>query len=390
MKKTLLVLAVVWVLALAATLGLYAQSSKKPEPEKQERIVLGAELLKAEEAEKRRKASGEAGVSPMPAGKYEFNGEELGLVNPKPNALDSALTALCRRYAQSDPATRQHMRRSIDGDELYTLWNFAERAAVFALRERSAARLADGLTALALIERERVDFRDLHTSVGMLQYSAEQIGADHRKLFRDAAALAEPGTAEIIRTGLTSPAGDRPAGHVEIVTEGGVGFMGWFYPEKYAPTYDLKRGAVDVARLVAADGKYRPVTPWVGPDYTGHGLGADDAAARARALASVRASASVNAWLAPGILPEDELQQLVVYLIETADEPSARALLDIARGKKSSDYHTLALREGRLFCLVLADAMTDRAKEYETPESLQRFERGLAEILRRHAGKQKS
>ena len=388
MKRTLLVLGVVWLLALTVALSLYAQSKrKKPEPRKQETVVLGTELLKAEEAERRRKASGDAGVSPMPPGRYEFDGEELGLVNPKPNALDAALTELCRRYARSDAATRARMRRSINADELYTLWDFARRAAVFGLRERSAQKLVDGLTAIALIESERVDFRDLYTAAGLLEHSAVRIGADRQKLFRDAAALAEPRTAEIILAGLDQPAEDadsRPAGHVEVVTEGGVGFVGWFYPKKYEPTYDLKRAAVDVARLVAADGKYRPVTPWVGSDFPEHLLKTGDDAALERALAAVRAAASVGAFLAPGIRPENEFQQLHVYLVETADEPSARALLDIARAKKPSDSHMLALREGRLFCLLVADAMTHGAEEFETPESLRRFSSGLAEILRRH------
>jgi hypothetical protein len=198
--KLLIAVAAVCVVCLTAVgaLLVLAQSGRV----EQERVVLGTELLKAEEAEKRRKASGVAGVSPMPPGKYEFSGEELGLVNPKPNALDSAITELCRRYAQSDAATRERMRRSIDADDLYTLQTFADRAAVFALRERSAARLADGLTAIALIETERVDFRDLYTSVGLLHYTAVRIRADHRKLFGGAAALAEPRTAEIIRAGL--------------------------------------------------------------------------------------------------------------------------------------------------------------------------------------------
>lgn len=393
MKSTLKATALAFVLAASlAPHAACAQSKRKEQQKKEEPavVLLGAELLKAEEAEKRRKASGEAGVSPMPAGKYEFNAEELGLVNPKPNALDSAITALCRRYAQSDPETRRHMRRSINGDELYTLWDFANRAAVFGLRERSAARLADGLTALALIEMERVDFRDLHMSFGMLKYSAERIGADHKKLLRDAADLAEPGTAELLRTGLTSPAGNRPAGHVEVMTEDGVGFVGWFYPKRYEPTYDLKRAAVDVARLVAADGKFRPVTPWVGYDFPGGLLKTGDEGTLERALRSVRASANVDAWLEPGIRPEEEFWQLDVYLVETEDEESARTLLDAARGKKSSDFHLLALREGRLFCVVVADATTRGAREYETPESLRRFERGLAEILRRYAAKQKS
>ena len=382
-RQTMLTLALTCVAVLAAC----AQS--KPE-KKQEPVVLGTEALKAEEAESRRKASGEAGKSPMPAGGYEFNREELGLVNPKPNALDAALTELCRRYARSDAQARAQMRRSISMDEFYTLLSFAGRMAVFGLRERSAARLADGLTAIALIEKERVDFRDLYGPLGLLYYSAVQIGADPKKLFRDAVALAEPETAEIVSAGLSWTAKEadaRSAGYEVVETEGGVGFVGWFYPEKYEPTYDLKRAVVDVARLVAADGKYRPVTPWVGYDFSGHLLKKGDDAALERALGSVRAAANVDAFLAPDIRPQEEFQQLDVYLVETADEESARTLLDAARARKPSDFHLLALREGRLFCLLVADAMTDGTKEFETPESLRRFERGLSEILRRHAAK---
>ena len=91
-KMTTLVLAVAFLTAMPALNACAQQSGRGKQ-------------------EARRKASGEAGVSPMPPGRYEFNGEELGLVNPQPNALDSALTELCRRYAQSDAATRQCLPR---------------------------------------------------------------------------------------------------------------------------------------------------------------------------------------------------------------------------------------------------------------------------------------
>lgn len=385
MKRKTLTLTAAGLLVSAAALCLYAQSRQ----EKQETIVIGKELLKAEEAEKRRKAGGEAGVSPMPPGRYESNDEELELVNPKPNDFDAALTELCRRYARSDPATRRLMRRSIDADDLYVLWNFAKRAAVFGFRERSVQRLTDGLTAIALIERERVDFRDLYGPLGLLHYVAVQTGAPHQKLFGDAAALAEPGTADIIRAGLRWSAKDanpRSSGFEQVETESGVGFLFWFHPEKYAPTYDLKSAVVDVARLLAAEGKYGTVGPWAGIDFTGHLLVADDYECK-RVLASVRAAAKADTFLAPGLLPEGSLYQLEVYLVEMADEQSARTLLDIAQRKEPSGYHTLALRGGRLVCLVAAGYMVGEGEHFETPESLRRFEKGLAEILRRHASK---
>jgi hypothetical protein len=74
----------------------------------------------------------------------------------------------------------------------------------------------------------------------------------------------------------------------------------------------------------------------------------------------------------------------MVFLVETADEPSARSLLDIAKRKKPSDDGVLALTEGRLFCLLVARAGFGGSKNEESSESVRRFSAGLSEILQRY------
>jgi hypothetical protein len=382
MKRTTLVVAAV---CLAAPAGLCACAQSK-DKKGQEPVVIGAESLKAAEAEARRKARGDVGKSPMPAGEYKFSREELGLVSPKPNELDAALAELSRRYAQSDAAARAKMRGSVSTEEFHTLLQFANRAAVFGLRERNAARVSDGLNAVAMVEQERIDYRDILWALATLHHAAARVGASPEKLFGDAAALAEPGTAELIRDFLKRSAEEKDLraswGRVEVETEGGVGLIGWGF-EKYEPAYDLKRAAVDVARLVAGD-KYEDVSAEVASGLPRVWLETDDNAALDRALRSARGGASVHASygsLAQTGMPK---QVLMVFLVELSGEADARALVEVAGRKKPSDDALLALAEGRLFCLLVARSVVADAKNEETPESVRRFNAGLTEILRRH------
>ncbi|MET0646312.1 MAG: hypothetical protein ABW208_06795 [Pyrinomonadaceae bacterium] len=381
-KMTTLTLTLICLATLTA-LVVFAQSKRK---KKQEPVVIGAEAKEAAEAEARRQAAGNTGKSPMPAGEYKFSREELGLINPKPNEFDAALADLSRRYAQSDAPERARWRRSISMDEFYTLLEFAKRVAVFGLRERSAARLADGLSAVAMVEQERVDYRDILVTLSLLHHSAARIGESPGKLFADAAALAEPGTAKLIRDFLKRPAKEKDLraswGYDEVETEGGGGFIGWGF-EKYEPTYDLKKVAVDVARLVAND-KYENVSASVADEMARHWLETDDNAALDRALRSARAGATVHASHRGGAQTGMPTQVLMVFLVEASSEADARALLEIAGRKKSPDDGVLALAEGRLFCLLVARAGFMSSKNEETNESVRRFSAGLAEILHRH------
>jgi hypothetical protein len=376
-------------LLLLAAVCASAPSAASAQTKRRKKVaVIGTERAKADAAERRRVARG--GQSPMPPGKYEVRREELGLIRPKPNAYDDALAEMCRRYASGDARTRARTRRSLAQEEFYKLIGFAEREAVFGLRSRGAEKLADGLTALAMIEVERVDERDLLVSLSLLNHSAVRIGADVGRLFRDAAALAEPATSRLIvefndRT--TAEKDLRAAwGHDEVETEAGLGFIS-FGIDEYDPTYDLKKVSIHVADLLLAD-KYIPTSVEVGYNLPPVWLESDDNTRLERAMRAVRAGAGVSA----DRTPFDVSHMFAVFILELADESSARTLLDLSnelapsreREKGPFAYSMLGVAEGRLFCLVVARPFAEGAKPVESRESLGRFREGLAEILRRH------
>lgn len=96
---------------------------------------------------------------------------------------DDALRELCERF-RTRPAG---VRNALTTDDLYALLAFAGRAAVAGMRGGDAAWIADGLTAVAMIDDERIDPRDLDPPLGILRHAAMFIGADAGALFAEAA-----------------------------------------------------------------------------------------------------------------------------------------------------------------------------------------------------------
>lgn len=192
--------------------------------------VIGEEMAAARDAERKRLDVTSGSPSPMPGAPYDRWRGELNLAKPTPLPLDGQIADLCRRFERTDEDDRAAVRRSISMDEFYTLLTFSRRSAVFALRDRRTELLRDGLLAIALIEAERVDYRDILDALSLLYFVAHRIGADASQQFKDAAALSEPAVAKLV----TDFAARAPAprdlrdawGHVEIETASGVGFVG--------------------------------------------------------------------------------------------------------------------------------------------------------------------
>jgi hypothetical protein len=96
---------------------------------------------------------------------------------------DAELRRLCERF-RARPAG---VRNALTTDDFYALLAFAGRAAVAAMRQSDATWIADGLTAVAMIDDERIDARDLDPSLGIVRHAAMYIGADAGALFAEAA-----------------------------------------------------------------------------------------------------------------------------------------------------------------------------------------------------------
>jgi hypothetical protein len=341
------------------------------------------------EVEDQRKARGNTGKSPMPDETYDFWRGETHLINPAPSALDSRLRELCQSFAKSGVESRAKTRESISEDEFYTLLTFSERAAVFGLRERNAVWLTDGLTALSMIELDRVDFRDVYVAVSLLYHSAERIGQNADQLLSAAAGLSEPKVSGLINNFIGRPPKDKTlkmmGGYDEVETRDGIGFIGWRF-ESYNPTYDLKKIAIDLAEYIAAD-KYQPGLVYVADNLPDVWLKTEDDTSLYKSLRAVQGGATINGRLRPNEYSDSESQMFIIFLVEVADESAAKTLLDLSKKKSPVDYCMLGLAEGKLFCLVVARSVVDGRKTFETPDSLARFSKGISGILGRHAGK---
>jgi len=359
---------------------------KTPSDCPDEPFVLGQQLADAHSAETKWRESGAGGKSPLLDTEYDFWRGDLSLISPTANPLDDEIRRLCKQYVLSDADGRYKIRHSISMDQFYTLINFAKRSAVFGVREAKAELVVDGLTAIAIVEQERVDFRDILWCLGLLYHAANKAGGNAEQMFHDAAALAEPEVAEFF-VNFTEQTPDyrdlrTSWGYDEVQTDDGAGFIGWGFND-YNPTIDLKSTIIDISELVASD-SYQPSQVEVATELPDVWLGGRDRAASQRILSSIRAGATVSASLRPGKHAEHDSQQFTVFLVETANESDAQTLCQSAQANKSPNHCKLALARSRIFCLVVARSFVDGVDAYETDESLIRFSASLNAILVRH------
>jgi hypothetical protein len=364
-------------------------SIKQPDgnsPEK-EGYVLGKEVARAVEAEKRRQRQGTR-ESPLSERDYDFWHGDQFLIDPAPSSLDDELRKVVRSYAASQPRQRAVMRDSISMEGFYTLMTFARRSAVFAMRERKVEIARGGLIAVAMIDPERVDFRDIPACLYLLYHAANRIGADADGMFREVGALSDSEVGKDI-VGFVERASDRrslsSSLFVEVETEKGLGFIDRDI-EKYNPTLDLKSLSIAVARLVAAD-KYQPESVALATDLPSFWLSRGRNAELERVLEGIRGGATISARLRPGEHPKHESQQFTIFIVETSNPSDAQTLVRLSQSRETRGHSMVGVAAGRLFTLVVARAFMDGVDAYETPRSLARFEGGLATILARYAGK---
>jgi hypothetical protein len=350
-------------------------------------FVLGQQLADAHEAEMKWKQGGGGGCSPLPDTQYDFWRGDLSLIRPTANDLDDRIRAVCRQYAQSNADERAEIRHSISMDQFYALISFAKRSAVFGSRESDATLVSDGLTALAMIEQERIDFRDILMCLALLYHAASKVGGDAEERFRSAAKLAETEVAGFIVDFSKQTSEYRSLreswGHDEIQTNDGVGFIGWGF-EDYNPSIDLKSTIIDLSQLIASD-SYQISHIEVATELPDVWLGGQESPAGRRAFSGIRGGATVSASLRPEKHAEHKRQQFTAFLVETAIQSDAKTLLQMAQADTSANHCKLALAQSRLFCLVVARSLAHGVDAYETTESLTRFHEGIGAVLERHA-----
>ena len=269
--------------------------------------------------------------------------------------------------------------------ELYTLMTFSRRAAVFGMRERSVDWIRDSLRAIAMIELERVDYRDVTWALSIVAYAADRIGQDVGAMFSDSAALAEPRLAAFIRQHRRHDArGGGPLFYREVETANGVGLVreGWS-DAPYDPTVDMVRLAQEIADVVETD-IYGAAEIEICTRLPEVWLRVDRDEVRARPLRDIRAGATIRAHLRPAEGRDHENQMFIVFINEVSGTEDAHDLQRLSVDARRQGSPIVGVASGCIFCLVVGRSVKQDVPSFETPTSLERFVSPITGILTRY------
>jgi hypothetical protein len=344
-----------------------------------EPFVLGQQIADARTHEQARLQTGNMPPSPLPQAEYKPHLGEWELLNPAPSDFDVQIRKTCKQFAALNEADRANFTSAISMDEFYKLIEFARRVAVFALRDNDADLLQDGLTALAMIEAKRTDFRDILWALALLHHTASRIGVDADSLIRDIARIAEPETRDLF----TGFAGRNERykslkdswGYLEVETTSGRGFVRWGF-KPYAPKTDLLTTAMRIASIIDAD-SYRTESIELATEPPEVWLRTSEPNPLKQMLAKVCAGAQITARLCADKHAQASSQQFTVFLIEFDSPDSANVLLKLSQSKKPKDYSMLGVVAEQVFCLVIARSFVQGVAAFENGESLNRFQKRI-------------
>ena len=134
---------------------------------------------------------------------------------PLPCPMDDKISALIKTFVHLEPADRATVFGKVKKSFLFLA--FSERMAVLAVRENSESRLFDGLIAHVLEDFSH-DYRENLLILSLLYHSAVKLGSNPIELFRKAAALASPKSADRLVGFAQNPGSIRSMGYEEITT----------------------------------------------------------------------------------------------------------------------------------------------------------------------------
>lgn len=326
-------------------------------------VVLGGEIAEA----RRRDAQVRRGPSPLPPGSY--TAREQSLVHPEEVPLDAEIREVVERFAASDETTRRSMREAISTDEFYLLATFAHREAVFAMRDGMCERLVSGFTALAMIDKQRIDYRDAHSFPLPLDYAARRCGVDPQPLIARAAAMSTREMREVLESFSAAPESHKTL-ESSLLRDVGTGFIGRGIAS-YEPTRDLVAAALKAYHLLDAD-HYPGSSVSMADDFSDHWFpGAEDAYRRIRAGAMLHGKRDDQ--------EDGDDQGIMLFLAEAANAADAEALRAALRASEGDAE--LGVARGELLAAVVAKSFFAERRAIETDQSLARFAEPLAQIL---------
>lgn len=343
--------------------------------------MLGRELAAAQEAERRHRRAAR-GPSPLAGVAYDYWGGEHDLLTCRPAPADEVIAGLHARLIAAGPAAWEAVRDTLTMDDLYTVLTFARRTAVLARREHRPDRAAVAVAALALVDSQRVDWRDTVLAAALATAVLRTISPDAAGQITAAARAAEPRTAAILERFVAPTPADADLASWGWMPVGGPGEWGLVGrgSARYEPTIDLLEIAQRI-RAVLSGADYLADTIQAGTRLFPVWLPGAPAGAADPVAERCRAALTIGTRLRPDAHAAADAQQLTVFVVEAADEADAASLVQWAVPVAGSAHCAITWQRGRLVVLMIARSFVADVAAYEDDDTLARFRGPVAAVL---------
>ena len=312
-------------------------------------------------------------ILPLPLDTYPDVPSRWGLLSPRELPLDRILYRQCQKFESLSGTERAAVRSSISDPMEDTLWEFARRSSVFALRNEDPDRIRAGLVAMSMLPK-RHDFRDVYMTLGLLCRAGHMLEYDPA-MFEEIAAICVPGTSRynmgVMLNEMTArdPSSTKSKNFVE--TEYGIGYV---RSDKgpYDPNGNLLLIAMRVAAAIEeTDSNYRANSFKIGqttsPTYWLHSHGLGNATIQADLKSAVQFCATIDRKLA-------QYQRFVVDVYEFKSGEIVEQLQAAADSQEMINKTAiLAISHQNTFCIIGTKTYLDGGETHETSDSLERF-----------------
>lgn len=338
-------------------------------------IILGTQVAQASAAQQRHEETHGAPNSPLAHLSYSARENRLWLWGDSP--IDSRIESAVTDFAALGEAERNSVRDSMSMDDFYTLLAFAGRRALAVLRGGEAIEPA--FFSLAMVDFDRVDWRDLIVTNSLVCYAGGRSGAPVADLVSRTTQLAERKTAEALKKQPSRRINlAKSCGYREVRTSEGVALFNTGY-EHFSPQADLERIAFNIAVALDNEG-YEIEDISLASDLPLTWLNAGEGSAIAKMARGLSGCVAIHGIPRADPAPRSSGQSIRVFLGEAASERDAREIAAAADDASGSQRTELGLASREIFAVIIQHSWIVDTPPMEDAHSLERL-RGVVEPL---------
>lgn len=339
-------------------------------PPSSKMVVIGTQMAEARAAQQRHEELHASHQSPL--ADVQYSSVESSLWRWADSPFDNQIEILTADFAALDEADRRSLRDSLTTDDFYTLLTFARRCALATLRGGNGNMIEPAFVALAMIDLERIDWRDLLVANWLISYAGERMEMPIARLVKRTMQLAEPRTAKIVKQRQGSGI-DLAAfcGYQEVNTREGMALFETGYAP-FSPMADLSGIAFECAVALEENG-YEIGSVQVATDLPLIWLDGSEGSAIAKLVQNISGCVSISGVPRADPAPRSSGQSLLIFLAEAASENDAREIAAAAQKRSGPLATQLGIASRRTCAVVIQRSWMADTPPLEDARSLERL-----------------